>query len=73
MKFLAVASVIASASAFTTPWVTQSSRSSSSLTMVLEKPRTAKKISKLETLKVESSNLLQPLKDVRTIDTMIGI
>lgn len=41
-----------------------SSSSSSSLNMVLEKPA-AKKISKLETLKVNSANLLHPLKEVR--------
>jgi hypothetical protein len=32
--------------------------------MVLEKPKTTKEISKLETLKVESANLIHPLKEV---------
>jgi hypothetical protein len=69
MKFLplAVASAIASASAFTAgpavlPKVVSSSRSA--LNMVLEKPP-VKKISKLETLKVKSENLIHPLKEVR--------
>jgi hypothetical protein len=32
--------------------------------MVLEKPRVKKKISKLETLKIESGNLRHPLMEV---------
>jgi hypothetical protein len=40
------------------------SPSSTSLNMVLEKPA-VKKISKLETLKVKSENLIHPLKEVR--------
>ena len=45
-----------------------SSSSSSQLKMVLEKPKpkaNVKKISKLEILKVESANLVHPLKEVR--------
>lgn len=40
------------------------SRSSSALSMVLEKPK-EKKISKLEQLKVNSDHLIHPLKEVR--------
>ena len=50
------------------PATTGISSSSSQLKMVLEKPRpkaNVKKISKLEVLKVESANLVHPLKEVR--------
>jgi sulfite reductase (ferredoxin) len=48
--------------------------SSSQLSMVLEKPKekTGKKISKLEILKVDSDNLIHPLKEELTTDS-IGI
>jgi len=68
MKFvaIAVASIMASspAAAFVpaTPKSMVVAGSSSSLNMVLEKPAT-KQISKLETLKVNSKNLLHPLKE----------
>ena len=45
---------------------TQRRSSSATLSMVLEKPRTEKKISKLEILKTQSEHLTQPLKDVST-------
>jgi hypothetical protein len=38
--------------------------SSSTLSMVLEKPRTAKKLAKIEVLKTNSNHLIHPLKDV---------
>jgi hypothetical protein len=41
-----------------------SSSSSSKLSMVLEKPRTEKKLAKIEVLKTKSDHLLNPLKDV---------
>merc|ERR1712161_59321 len=71
--------------AFTSPsaglWKASSSTSSSStssssqLRMVLEKPRVkaaTKKISKLEILKIESANLIHPLKEELTTES-IGI
>ncbi len=45
---------------------TQRRSSSATLSMVLEKPRTEKKLSKLEILKTQSEHLTQPLKDVST-------
>jgi hypothetical protein len=52
-------------SAFVAPGIPGvKSFSSSSLQMVLEKPVT-KEISKLEILKVNSKNLIHPLKEVR--------
>ena len=48
------------------------SSSSSSLQMVLEKPIT-KEISKLETLKIKSSNLIHPLKEVRVAYAMENV
>ena len=62
---VAVASVIASASAFTGVPLVSRAASKSSLSMVLEKPKIDKKISKLEQLKVDSHNLADPLKEVR--------
>jgi hypothetical protein len=62
---LAVASVIVSASAFTGVPLVSRVASKSSLSMVLEKPKIDKKISKLEQLKVDSHNLADPLKEVR--------
>jgi hypothetical protein len=66
MKFVpvALAAILASASAFTTPSFVTRASSKSAMSMVLEKPAT-KKISKLETLKVVSENLIHPLKEVR--------
>ena len=71
ITFMAFASDSAGAFSFTAPPVTTSPAvvSSSRLSMVLEKPRTAKKaqvkkISKLEILKTDSDNLLHPLKEV---------
>lgn len=59
---------ISGASAFATPkafGVTASRRDalSTSLSMVLEKPKTDKKLSKLEVLKTKSNHLTDPLKD----------
>jgi hypothetical protein len=74
MKFLAVtvalitgsASGFSASSAFTQKLSSGSNvNSKSSLNMVLEKPA-AKKISKLEQLKVNSINLIEPLREVRT-------
>jgi len=61
----ALASLVASATAFiaTVPKSMLVPGSTSSLNMVLEKPAT-KKISKLETLKVNSNNLIHPLREV---------
>jgi len=59
---VALAAVSGSASAFAPTTFTSKARSGSSLSMVIEKPK-AKKISKLETLKVESNHLLHPLKE----------
>ena len=60
--------VVAPASAFVVRGIpgvkSLTSSSSSTLQMVLEKPMT-KEISKLETLKIKSSNLIHPLKEVR--------
>jgi hypothetical protein len=42
----------------------QGQRSRSSLSMVLEKPKT-KKVAKIEVLKIESDYLTEPLKEVR--------
>ena len=63
---------ISGASAFATPkafGVTASRRDalSTSLSMVLEKPKTDKKLSKLEVLKTKSNHLTDPLKDVSTL------
>ena len=75
MKFLPLTvALVASTSAFTAgPAVhsRQIAASSSSLNMVLEKPA-AKKISKLEALKVNSKNLIHPLKEVRTIQVFFS-
>ncbi|CAB9516067.1 Sulfite reductase [NADPH] hemoprotein beta-component [Seminavis robusta] len=58
-----VALLSGSASAFvSTPSLAANAKSSSSLSMVLEKPA-VKKISKLETLKVNSDHLIHPLKE----------
>lgn len=69
MKFVSIA--IASLMASTT-WgfgpalpVSKVAPSGSSLHMVLEKPVATKKISKLESLKLKSENLVHPLKEVR--------
>jgi hypothetical protein len=66
MKFIpfALASVFASSSAFTGPSFASPRRSNNALSMVLEKPIT-KKIAKIEALKVDSHNLIHPLKEVR--------
>ena len=70
MKILAnvVALTVASSTLAFVPSLPQSmvlasKGSSSSLSMVLEKPAT-KEISKLEMLKVNSKNLIHPLKEV---------
>lgn len=68
MKFscciVALAALSGPAAAFVgSPFKVRSS--SSSLSMVLEKPK-EKTISKLEKLKVESDYLIHPLKEVRT-------
>jgi hypothetical protein len=42
----------------------RSSRRSSSLSMVLEKPA-SKKLAKIEVLKIDSNHLVHPLKEVR--------
>jgi hypothetical protein len=49
---------------------TQGRSSSATLSMVLEKPKTEKKLSKLEILKTKSDHLTQPLKDVSTSNTL---
>lgn len=62
-----LAVVLGSASAFTAPLsqrATAQRQSDSSLSMVLEKPKQLKKLSKLEILKVDSDHLLHPLKEV---------
>jgi hypothetical protein len=46
--------------------------SSSSLSMVLEKPRTAKKLAKIEVLKTNSNHLIHPLKEVRFLTMSKG-
>jgi len=66
MKLLTAAVAVATTSAFSSPTLPSTSKSQSSLNMVLEKPAT-KKISKLETLKVNSENLVHPLKEVRFV------
>ena len=76
MKFFSVAvttaCVLAPASAFVGPKIAGvPTQSSSSLQMVLEKPA-AKKISKLETLKVNSNNLVHPLKEVSFSSSLAG-
>ena len=60
------AMAVSSTAAFVTPVGKSFSvaQNGSSLNMVLEKP-VEKKISKLETLKVKSANLVHPLKEVR--------
>jgi hypothetical protein len=69
MKFVvvAIASLMASPAVAFIPAMPKSmvvpGSSSSTLNMVLEKPA-AKKISKLETLKVNSKNLVHPRKEV---------
>jgi hypothetical protein len=62
---VALASVVASASAFTGVPLVSRAASKSSLSMVLEKPKIDKKISKLEQLKIDSHHLVDPLKEVR--------
>jgi len=76
MKFVSIA--IASLMASTT-WgfgpalpVSKVAPSGSSLHMVLEKPVATKKISKLESLKLKSENLVHPLKEQLTTEA-IGI
>ena len=71
MKFLPIAVTASLMVATTTTAFTTSTsslmnvnRGTSSLNMVLEKPATKKKISKLETLKIDSDNLRHPLKEV---------
>eukprot|EP00545_Synedropsis_sp_CCMP1620_P011296 CAMPEP_0119008836 /NCGR_PEP_ID=MMETSP1176-20130426/3972_1 /TAXON_ID=265551 /ORGANISM="Synedropsis recta cf, Strain CCMP1620" /LENGTH=626 /DNA_ID=CAMNT_0006961245 /DNA_START=59 /DNA_END=1939 /DNA_ORIENTATION=- len=63
MKFTTIAVsaalIVSCANGFTTP---TAQRTSSSLNMVLEMPK-AKKISKLETLKVNSDHLIKPLEE----------
>lgn len=70
MKFVgaltALAAFSGSAAAFTAaPSFASKARSQSSLSMVLEKPKVEKKLSKLENLKIESDYLIHPLKEVR--------
>ena len=64
VKPLSVASLlcIGGCAAFQAP---HSRTRTSALHMVLEKPRTTKEISKLETLKIESDYLIHPLREVR--------
>jgi hypothetical protein len=65
---LAMACAPLGVAAFVTPlsksFGISSSYSSSSLSMVLEKPRSESKLSKIEVLKTESDHLLNPLKEV---------
>jgi len=62
-SLVALVALSGSTSAFMgSPLVSSKARSSSSLSMVLEKPK-EKKISKLEVLKVESDHLVNPLKE----------
>jgi hypothetical protein len=64
---LAIACAPFSASAFVSSGVSNAfgiKSSSSTLSMVLEKPRTAKKLAKIEVLKINSDHLTVPLKDV---------
>lgn len=68
---VALAAFSGSASAFQTPSFAPKARSSSSLSMVLEKPK-VKKLAKIETLKVSSEHLLHPLKEQLQTDE-IGI
>jgi hypothetical protein len=74
MQFKTIALAMACAplgvAAFVTPLSKSfgiSSYSSSKLSMVLEKPRTEKKLSKIEVLKTKSDHLLNPLKEVRNV------
>jgi hypothetical protein len=64
MKFTAFAVLASSAAAFA-PAASFTRRSSS--LYVLEMPKTAKKISKLEQLKVDSNRLIHPLAEVCTV------
>lgn len=63
VKSLSVAALlcVGGCGAFQAP---QTRQRTSALHMVLEKPRTTKEISKLETLKVNSDYLIHPLKEV---------
>ena len=60
-----LALVMGSAAAFV-PTLSFNTKTGSSLSMVLEKPK-VKKIAKIESLKVESDHLLYPLKEVRSL------
>ena len=54
------------AGAFQSPFGITSRQSSTSLSMVLEKPM-EKKLAKIETLKIDSDHLIHPLKEVRVV------
>jgi len=67
---LAIACAPFSASAFVSSGVSNAfgvKSSSSMLSMVLEKPRTEKKLAKIEVLKTKSDHLIIPLKDVSIV------
>jgi hypothetical protein len=57
---------VGSVSAFTVPFGSKVHRSKSTLSMVLEKP-VEKKLAKLETLKITSNHLIDPLPAVRCL------
>jgi hypothetical protein len=57
---------VGSVSAFTVPFGSKVHRSKSTLSMVLEKPA-EKKLAKIESLKVVSDHLINPLKEVRLL------
>lgn len=71
---LAIACAPMGAFAFVSPVSTAFgvSASSSNLSMVLEKPRTAKKLAKIELLKTNSDHLIHPLKEVSFLMTGKG-
>jgi hypothetical protein len=57
---------VGSVSAFTVPFGSKVARSKSTLSMVLEKP-VEKKLAKIETLKIQSNHLTNPLPEVRCL------
>jgi hypothetical protein len=57
---------VGSVSSFTVPFGSKVSRGKSTLSMVLEKP-VDKKLAKIETLKIVSDHLINPLKEVRLL------
>jgi len=68
---VALAALSGSVTAFHAPSFASKARNGSSLSMVLEKPK-VKKLAKIESLKVESDYLVQPLKEQLQTDE-IGI